>query len=111
MIELIDELTHYDEEKLEEMHLEELSAPGQIALMADTDILITPHGAGMVNTFAMPPCAAVIEMFPRAYVLPGLFGNLVSESGKLYFPWFSGAASPGRGQKVQHFAANPNFSF
>lgn len=65
--------------------------------MTNTDILITPHGAGMVNTFAMPPCGAVIEMFPLGYVLPGLFGNLVAESGKLYYPWFSGTASPRNG--------------
>ena len=71
----------------------------QTRLMTRTDILITPHGAGVVNTFAMPPCSAVVELFPLGYVLPGLFGNLVAESGTLYYPWFSGSPSPRNGAR------------
>ena len=45
MGELIDLLTHFDEEKLEELHFEKLQPVEQTRLMTNTDILITPHGA------------------------------------------------------------------
>ena len=41
-------------------------APGlQMAMMSQTDVMVAPHGAGLTNAFAMPPCGAVIELYPH----------------------------------------------
>lgn len=58
----------------------------QVQLMLDTDVLITPHGAGLANAAFMKPCSAVIETFGFGYVLPQYFGNMIAESGKMYTP-------------------------
>lgn len=70
--------------------------PGrQMAMMSQTDVMVAPHGAGLTNAFAMPPCAAVIELYPHRFALPGSLGNLAAESGHLYIPWFKGVGTKG----------------
>ncbi|MCP3961777.1 MAG: glycosyltransferase family 61 protein, partial [bacterium] len=36
---------------------------GQVALMADTDVLVGMHGAGLVHTLWLPPWAVVFEIY------------------------------------------------
>lgn len=71
--------------------------PGrQWKMMAErTDVFVMPHGAGLTNAVAMPPCAAVLELYPHRFALPGSLGNLIAESGHLYFPWFKGVGTKG----------------
>ena len=41
---------------------EDLPATSQALLMSQTDLIIAPHGAGLVNIAFMRPCSIVIEV-------------------------------------------------
>lgn len=45
---------------------------------AETDIVITPHGAQLTGMAFLPPCAAVLELFPPNYLVPDFFGSLAA---------------------------------
>jgi len=53
----------------------------QVQIMADTDILISPHGAQLTSLPFLPRCAHVYEIFPVGYLLPEYFGSLAAASG------------------------------
>jgi capsular polysaccharide biosynthesis protein len=60
----------------------------QAALLSDTQLLITMHGAGLTNAIFLPPRAAVIEIFPYRVFCP-LYAKLVNLMGLNYLPLYS----------------------
>ena len=54
----------------------------QIRLLANTDVLIAQHGAGLSNMVWMPPHAAVVELLPPLVPpVDKIFGNLAAARG------------------------------
>lgn len=72
----------------------------QFAFMNAHDILISPHGAQLTSVPFMPDCGGVLEIFPKAYHLPGYFGSLAKHSG-LNAKWiYLGEDAPGEDRRV-----------
>ncbi|CAJ1951904.1 unnamed protein product [Cylindrotheca closterium] len=70
---------------VEVAYFEGLDVRDQIGFFRSVDILISPHGAQLTGVaFMNAPCSHVLELFPKAYSLPGFFGSLAIESGKDY---------------------------
>ena len=63
----------------------------QIEKMAQTDILVTPHGAQLSSLSFMPPCGGVFEIFPEGYYLPYFYGPLAATSGIRHAYVYNGA--------------------
>ena len=59
---------------------ESMSFEQQAYFMNDTDIIIAPHGAGLINMLFMRPCSIVIEILPRGYE-NHCFENIAMASG------------------------------
>ena len=64
----------------------------QVRLMARTGVLVTMHGAGLMNEIFLPPGAAVIEIFP-VHLKHVLYERIAHYSGLYhfkvrYFIWF-----------------------
>ena len=51
----------------------------------NTDILISPHGAQLGSIPFLPDCAAILELFPQYYWIPGYYGSLAKASGHPYY--------------------------
>ena len=49
-------------------NLDNLTFQEQVTLIANTDILISMHGAGLSHIFSLPSHAAVFEMFPTYWI-------------------------------------------
>jgi hypothetical protein len=64
-----------------EYYLEGMTFDQQVTLLADIDILITPHGAQETNLVFMPPCAAILEVLPDQYFIPKYYGTLAASCG------------------------------
>jgi hypothetical protein len=58
------------------VYMEQISLKEQIALMSRANVLITPHGAGMVHTLFMPPQSLVIELFAPTYINPTMLSAI-----------------------------------
>lgn len=58
----------------------------QVALMASSDVLIGPHGAGLTNVLFMKPQSVLIELLPNGWSDP-CYRNLAIFSGKTYMFW------------------------
>mmetsp|Transcript_14196 Transcript_14196/g.34471 ORF Transcript_14196/g.34471 Transcript_14196/m.34471 type:complete len:307 (-) Transcript_14196:1270-2190(-) len=66
-------------------YFEGLSFFEQVSFFRSVDILISPHGAQLTGLpFMNAPCAHVVELFPKGYAIPEMFGTLAIESGKDY---------------------------
>jgi Glycosyltransferase 61 len=63
------------------IEFEERSYEDQVRFMAETDILISPHGAQLTSIFFLPTCASVVEIFPKGYWVPHFFGSLAHGAG------------------------------
>ena len=72
------------------VYFEETSFAEQISILSDTDVLVTPHGAQLVGTPFLRPCASVLEIFPFRYCLPYFYGSLASATGMDYHYMFLG---------------------
>lgn len=53
----------------------------QVGAMANTDILITPHGAQEMGMVFMPQCGGVLELLPDEYFFPQFYGTLAATVG------------------------------
>eukprot|EP00339_Tiarina_fusa_P004484 CAMPEP_0117008894 /NCGR_PEP_ID=MMETSP0472-20121206/8241_1 /TAXON_ID=693140 ORGANISM="Tiarina fusus, Strain LIS" /NCGR_SAMPLE_ID=MMETSP0472 /ASSEMBLY_ACC=CAM_ASM_000603 /LENGTH=113 /DNA_ID=CAMNT_0004711053 /DNA_START=165 /DNA_END=504 /DNA_ORIENTATION=- len=53
--------------------------------MAETDILISPHGAQLGSLPFLPDCSQVLEFFPPQYWIPGFYGSLAQAGGSEYY--------------------------
>jgi len=56
----------------------------QVQVMANSDLLISPHGAQLTSIPFLPACAMVIEIFPLGYFVPEYFGSLAVSSGHVH---------------------------
>jgi Glycosyltransferase 61 len=64
-----------------EYYLEGMTFDQQVTLMAEIDILITPHGAQETNLVFMPPCGGILEVIPDQYFVPKYYGTLAASTG------------------------------
>jgi hypothetical protein len=64
-------------------HFEDRSFAEQVSIMANTDIIVSPHGAQLASLPFMQsqPCGAALELFPMGYWVPHYFGSLAAASG------------------------------
>ncbi|ESL09162.1 hypothetical protein TRSC58_03122 [Trypanosoma rangeli SC58] len=62
---------------LRRVFFEEMAYVDQITAMAETNILIAPHGGGVANCVWMPPGSVVVEFVPPAgATLPGMYRKM-----------------------------------
>ncbi|MFM8379510.1 MAG: glycosyltransferase family 61 protein [Planctomycetia bacterium] len=64
----------------ETLAFESLDFRSQVAAMADVDIVVAPHGAGLTNILWCPPGAALVEIFSPNYVV-GCYWPITSHLG------------------------------
>lgn len=69
---------------------DQASFASQMAVLSQTDILITPHGAQLASIPFLPRCASVLEIFPFRYCLPYFYGSLAAAAGMQYHYLFLG---------------------
>jgi len=58
----------------------------QVLATGKSDILISIHGAGLTNIFAMKPCTVLVEVFPFAFHC-AMFRDLAQSIDLGYFSW------------------------
>jgi Glycosyltransferase 61 len=69
----------YPEVEVELVYFENIPMYLQMKYMMETDILISPHGAGLQNIIFMPnyqECSSMIEFLPPFYIVPDFFASL-----------------------------------
>ena len=66
------------------VYFDDASFATQIAVMSQTDILISPHGAQLSTVPFLRDCGTVLEIFPFRYCLPFFYGSLATSSGLSY---------------------------
>jgi len=54
-------------------YFEDSSFEEQVELYSQSDVVIAPHGAQLTGIMFMPPCGAVLELFPHLYHTPYFF--------------------------------------
>lgn len=59
-----------------------------LELFASHGIIVSPHGAGLMNAMFMPPFSSVIEIFPY-HLHHNLYSTLSITSGLGYFPIYT----------------------
>jgi len=62
----------------------------QVAFMAQTDILIGPHGAQLTSVAFQPTCGGLVELFPKGYYMPSFFGTLARSTGHYHYSIYAG---------------------
>lgn len=63
-------------------YFEQVPFAKQVAVLMQTDILVSPHGAQLTGLpFMATRCSAVIELFPTGYFEPVFFGSLAAAAG------------------------------
>lgn len=67
--------------KFRVIDFEDRSFYEQVEFLANTDILISPHGAQLTGLPFLPNCASVLELFPGGYQVPYFYGSLAAVSG------------------------------
>lgn len=53
---------------------------GQVQFFAETDLVVSPHGAQLTGIPFLPRCGSVLELFPAGFFLPHYFGSLAASS-------------------------------
>ena len=61
----------------------------QMQSIAQADIVIAPHGAGLTNIIFANDKSAILELFPYNYYVPGFYGALALQSGLTYAAWYN----------------------
>uniref|UniRef100_A0A0G4FMW6 Glycosyltransferase 61 catalytic domain-containing protein n=1 Tax=Chromera velia CCMP2878 TaxID=1169474 RepID=A0A0G4FMW6_9ALVE len=56
----------------------------QVALMADTDVLVTPHGSGLTNAMFLSQNAAVVEIYNFGFIQDDLYRDMLERQGVYY---------------------------
>jgi len=54
------------------------------------DIIFAPHGAQNVNFIWAQQCAAILEIYPKAYYIPGEYLQLARAAGAIQFAAYEG---------------------
>ena len=68
--------------------LDTLPMQKQLQIIADTDILIGMHGAGLTHALFLPKHAALLELFPGSGSTPAHFKSIARWRGLKYTCWF-----------------------
>mmetsp|Transcript_28296 Transcript_28296/g.68840 ORF Transcript_28296/g.68840 Transcript_28296/m.68840 type:complete len:468 (-) Transcript_28296:226-1629(-) len=68
----------------------------QVTFMSQVDILVSSHGAQLVNIPFMPTCGGVLEVFQPSYHIPFYFGSLAAASGLMYGHLYTGSDNVSR---------------
>ena len=79
--------------KVRGYQLDSLPMEQQLQIIAETDILIGMHGAGLTHTLFLPPHAALVELFPGYGKRPIFFESMARWRGLKYVRW---VANPNR---------------
>lgn len=77
---------HMRNEGFEIVKLETLSVMQQLRLLAETEIVVGVHGAGLSNAVVCKPGAIMIEILPVGYFIP-TFSIMSRACGLRYFPY------------------------
>ena len=62
-------------------YFESASFLDQVDFFSYNDIVISPHGAQLTGIAFLPSCGSVMELFPKGYSIPEVFGSLAATSG------------------------------
>lgn len=63
----------------------------QVEFLANTDILLSPHGAQLTGIPFLPACGRVLEIFPARYFYHTYFGSLADAAGVASYPLYLSA--------------------
>ena len=74
--------------KIRGYQLDRLPMKEQLQIIAETDILIGMHGAGLTHALFVPPHATLIELFPASGNMPAHFKSIAKWRGLKYMCWF-----------------------
>jgi Glycosyltransferase 61 len=66
------------------VYFEDTTFQDQMDFMANTDIVISPHGAQLTSIIAMPECGGLLEIYPPQYYPVNFFGSLADASAILH---------------------------
>lgn len=70
--------------------LGDLAFVEQARWVRDKDVLIAPHGAQNINFMWARPCAAILEIYPKGYYIPGHLLQLARAVGAMTFAAYPG---------------------
>lgn len=74
-------------------YFENLSFEDQANWINSHDVVISPHGAQLTNLIFLQPCAAILELYPPFYYVPGYFLTLALNVGALAYVGYPGEAA------------------
>ena len=69
--------------EVELAHFEHQTFKEQARIMNEADVVVTPHGNGLINTVFMQRCSIVVEIFPYNFASP-VFADLAKQTGLIY---------------------------
>jgi capsular polysaccharide biosynthesis protein len=78
-------------------YFEDLTVLQQIQYMMEHDIIVSPHGAQLVNLIYMPTyegCSNIMEIFPENYLFGIFFGSLARAGGIRHSSMYVSANPP-----------------
>lgn len=80
--------TEFPNHKIRGYQLDRLPMQKQLQIIAQTDVLIGMHGAGLTHALFLPKHAALLELFPGSGSTPAHFKSLARWRGLKYMCWF-----------------------
>lgn len=83
-------------------YLDNATFPEQVDFFRGQDLVVSPHGAQLTNLLFLPPCAAILEVFPCGYWVPDYFASLARTMGVLHAAWYACDEAPPRGVVPLH---------
>mmetsp|Transcript_16790 Transcript_16790/g.25376 ORF Transcript_16790/g.25376 Transcript_16790/m.25376 type:complete len:192 (-) Transcript_16790:146-721(-) len=83
----------YPEAKIERKFMEDLEPLRQFLWWSRQDIIVTAHGAGMINMIFLPADGAIVEIFPEHYY-PDCYWDIGRASGIRNYSYFNGVKNP-----------------
>jgi Glycosyltransferase 61 len=63
-------------------HFETATFLEQVEFFANTDIVLSPHGAQLTGLAFLPRCGHILEIFPPYYLYDNFFGSLADAANK-----------------------------
>ena len=80
--------SEFPNHKIRAFQLDRLPMQKQLQIIAETDILIGMHGAGLTHALFLPKHAALLELFPGSGSTPAHFKSIARWRGLKYMCWF-----------------------
>ena len=60
----------------------------QVDFYSQLDVAVSPHGAQLTGIMFMPPCSAILELFPDKYYTPLYMSSLAYLFGLVHANWY-----------------------